>query len=49
VREQAEVAGLPVLSERPLDEGLPDTESGGDLFNDGVAMLDGGDNFLPQV
>jgi hypothetical protein len=49
MRSWAEVAAIAVLAKHLLDEGLPDAERGGDLFNGRVAALDGGDNFLPEV
>jgi hypothetical protein len=49
MRAWSQVAALAVLAQHLLDEGLPDAESSGDLFNRRVAALDGGDNFLPQV
>jgi hypothetical protein len=38
-----------VLAQHLLDEGLPDAEGGGDLFNSRVATLDRRDDLLPQV
>ena len=48
VRAWAEVAGLAVLAQHLLDEGLPDAEGGGDLFDGRVAALDRRDHSLPQ-
>ena len=49
VRAGTEVAGLSVLAQHFLNEGLPDTERGGDLLDGGVAALDRRDDLLPQV